>query len=168
MDTAPIRIVRHLTAAAAALLVLACSDSSPTEPQTSPPLPGRWRLTTQVTAAEGNACVPLPELGTATETTFQLQRNVDVVSFVMDDRASRVSYSAFLNGRSVTATSHRAAIVEDHPCLFDEFFDFSATFTLSGTFSEDINRFTATETWALDFGGGHVVTRTFSWSAQRL
>jgi hypothetical protein len=160
--------VRHLTAAAAAFLLMSCSDSSPTEPQTSPPLPGRWTLTAQVISAEGTLCFPLPDMGSVARTTFRLQKNADVVFFFMDDPASRVSYAAFLRDRTVSASSRQGTVVEGHACLGDGETAPSTdyAFTLKGTFSDDFKRFTATEVWTFSPWLGGTIKRTFSWNAE--
>jgi len=172
MKSARSRIGQRSAAVAAALLLLGCSET-PTEPSAAtPPQPGRWSLTSQVTAASGSLCAPLPDVGRVGQTTFQLQRFGDVVAFSMDDRVGWVSYSALANGPSFAATSTRSMPLQDSQCLaYDAINDEGWTwrFSLSGTFSDDFSRFSATEVWTFtDSYTGESVTRAFSWSATRL
>ena len=98
----------------------------------------------------------------ASWTTFDLIKSGSSVKFVMEDPFDWESYAATLDGVNFTATN--PTVDSGHwMCMH-----YSQTSSLSGTFSEDGNRLTATEIWTLALDSGEKVTTTFRWSANRL
>lgn len=168
---------RFRTAALAATLapvfLVGCNDSSPTEPKlvvvptpTPQPTPvaaqGTWSLTSTVTAASGSFCIFLPSVGQSFHTTFTIQRNGDLVTFVMPDPIDWEQYTVAQSGLSFASA----------PLVADSGMGMCARYRqtegLTGAFSADGNQVTASESWSFALDSGETVTRTFSWSASRI
>ncbi|HSB63087.1 MAG TPA: hypothetical protein VLJ18_02930 [Thermoanaerobaculia bacterium] len=153
--------------AAMALLLAGCNDSSPTEPKLAgvptptPASQGIWSLAAQVTAATGGFCVYLPTVGSVLRTTFVVHRSGSSVSFLMADPMDWTSYTATSNGANFTAS---IAAFDSGSSMCTHYRQMQS---LSGSFSEDGNHLSATEVWSFTLDSGEVVTRTFSWSANR-
>lgn len=156
-----------LAAVAAALILASCDDSaSPTAPKVvATPNPSSfWNNTVQEiarTTGPGN-CLGGSGDGQVSQTSFELRRTGDSVVFVPPDPIDFPTYTGTVNGANFTATSPADDGGSFPPCGHNRF-----TGSLSGRFSEDGNRLTATEVWSYTFDSGTVWTITISWSASR-
>jgi len=162
-----------LGASLAAVFVVGCNDSSPTEPKlvvvptpTAQPTPtalsGDWSLTETVTAATGSFCIFLPSVGQSFHTTFTVQRSGSQATFVMPDPIDWDQYTVALSGLSF-ASGPLVWNSGSGMCA-----NYRETNSLTGAFSADGNQITAIESWSLTLDSGETVTRTFSWSASRI
>lgn len=157
--------------AVAALCLHGCTDSSPTEPNSSSSMPsnptpapvaaGTWNLTATVSAASGSFCIHLPAVGSTSQTTFTLSKNGDSLSFLMADPFDWEPYTAKLAGLNFTAS----AAVDSGMGMCSQYRQVQS---LTGNFSADGNQLTATETWTFTLDTGEMVTRTFTWSARKI
>jgi hypothetical protein len=163
---------RCLTALAITIPLLSgCNDSSPTAPKlvavaptpAPPAVRSAWILTDEVIGASGpKICLYRPSVGMVFQTTFELQRSGNSVSFVFPDPIDWESYTATVNGANFTATNPTVGSGTGM-CI-----DYLQASSLSGSFSQDGNHLTATEVWSLTLYSGEVVTTTFRWTANRI
>jgi len=172
---------RLAAAFASVALLLACKDSvSPTQPKfvatpapmqppsatpTPTPTPAssevsQWDLTDQVVADAGpDFCIWTAKLGMVFHGTYTIRRTGNSLSFTPADIVDWESYTATLQGASFTASNPP---IEETDCAH-----YWQSSSLSGSFSPDGRRLTATEIWSFTPDSGQVKTVTFQWSAVR-
>jgi hypothetical protein len=131
---------------------------------TTPPSEGTssWDVVLEVTANSGSGfCINTPGVGMTFETTYQIQRNGDSVSFLHpDDPIDWSVYTATLSGGNF-------AVTLSYPSGAGMCTRYNETDSFSGSFSADSRYFTATETWLFTPETGQAKTVTFLWSGTR-
>jgi hypothetical protein len=161
-----------LAAAGWAVLLMGCRDSStvsgprgaqgPPATPTPAPEPGAslWELTDEVVGDSGpDFCIHTPKVGMTFQGTYTIFRQGNALSIVPEDIVDWNSYQATLQGSNFTASNPPLA---ENDCAH-----YLQSSSLSGSFSADLTRLTATETWSFQLDSGQVKTLTFRWSAVR-
>ena len=132
--------------------------------EATPPSEGTssWDVVLNVTANDGSPfCIYTPDVGRTFETTYQIQRGGDSVSFLHpSDPIDWDEFTAKLSGGNFAAVVSSSAGADF--CT-----PFNETYSFSGRFSADGLHFTATETWLFTFGSGQSRAVTFLWSGTR-
>jgi len=115
-----------------------------------------------VTANTGpDFCLYTPAVGLVFETTYELRRSADAISFLhLEDPIDWSEYTATLNGAAFTGTTTFGS--GGGMCAHYREVD-----SFSGGFTADGSHFTATEIWSLTPDSGQVKTVTFHWSGSR-
>jgi hypothetical protein len=130
----------------------------------TPPSEGTssWDVVLEVAANDGSQfCIYTPGVGTAFETTYQVQRSGESVSFLHpDDPIDWDEFNATLSGGNFAASI-------SYPSGGGMCTNYNETNSFSGSFSADGLHFTATETWLFTFGSGQSRAVTFLWSGTR-
>ena len=124
----------------------------------------KWDLTSRVIGDDGpDFCIHTAKVGGVYRGIYTIRQNGNTVSFSPADFIDWESYSGTLQGTSFTASN---APLEFGPAngMCAHYFQSS---TLSGSFSPDFTRLTATETWSFRLDSGQVKMLTFQWSAVR-
>ncbi|HTO77060.1 MAG TPA: hypothetical protein VMQ61_13370 [Thermoanaerobaculia bacterium] len=121
---------------------------------------GVWDLTDEVVGDSGpDFCIYLPPIGAVFHGTYTIARSGNTLNFMPEDVVDWSSYIATLQGTTFTASN--PPIAESDCARYDE------SSSLSGSFSADYTRLSATETWSFRLDSGQTKTLTFQWSAVR-
>ena len=157
-------IDRLLLIAGLAVSVSACGGSlqivDPT-PQTTSSVDG-WSVTIQTTAVTGPTfCIFTPNVGTVFQGDYGVAWDGDAVSFLPADPIDWDSFTAHLTGSQFAATNPPVGSGRGMCTHYLQASD------LVGSFSADMNSFTAIEHWYFTLDSGDVKTVTFSWSGAR-
>jgi hypothetical protein len=169
----------HRTLAVICLVLFAstaCKDGNTITSEASPPAAkpavtptppvsfagSQWDLSSQVVGDTGpDFCIWTAKVGMVFHGTYTITRNGNSVSFVPADIVDWESYQATIQGASFAA-SHQSFEGSQYFCT-----RYGQSASLSGSFSPDGNRLTATEIWTFTPDSGQVKTVTFQWSATR-
>jgi len=129
----------------------------------APSVVGQWALTSQVVGDTGpDFCIWTAKVGMVFHGFYTISQNGSSLSLVPADTVDWESYRATLQGTSFAATNPTLGGSSQYSCT-----NYGQSSSLSGSFSPDGSRLTATEIWTFTPDSGHVKTVTFQWTATR-